>query len=162
MNGLCDVNGCTRETYMGWRPLTERQGRQICEYHWRRHRDPEDSFDLFEAFGFERTVGLPRQVAKIEIPLCSCGRERKPRCRLCAECAAERERQRKKRYYHDRKNRPAQPVIVENTLRCRECGDARLPGHTYCEKCADRRKKMTRRRAQSSYWRKSHKHHGLD
>ena len=41
---------------MGWRPLTERLGKQICEYHWLRHKDPQDSFDLFDAFGFRKIV----------------------------------------------------------------------------------------------------------
>ena len=60
--GLCDVPGCSGQTYMGWRPLTERMGRKICERHWRRHRDQQDSFNLFEAFGFRRPAGIPKQV----------------------------------------------------------------------------------------------------
>jgi len=57
MDGSCDVKGCTNETYMGWRPLTERLGKQICEGHWNRHKDPGDGFSLFEAFGFRRPAG---------------------------------------------------------------------------------------------------------
>ena len=39
MYGLCDVNGCVEPTLMSWRPLTERRGRQICEFHWLRHSE---------------------------------------------------------------------------------------------------------------------------
>ena len=37
MDGLCDVKGCQGLPCSGWRPLTERRGRKICEQHWRRH-----------------------------------------------------------------------------------------------------------------------------
>jgi hypothetical protein len=53
-NGLCDVKGCQNLTLLGWRPLTERRGRKICEQHWRRHQDEKDSFDLFDEFKFRR------------------------------------------------------------------------------------------------------------
>jgi hypothetical protein len=78
MDGSCDVPGCTSETCMGWRPLTERLGRKICQGHWRRHQDPDDSFDLFEVFGFRRLVGLRKPAAKKDVPRCACGRERLP------------------------------------------------------------------------------------
>jgi len=57
MNRLCDVKGCRSLPLLGWRPLTERLGRQICEYHWRRHKDEKDSFDLFDEFKFRRSAG---------------------------------------------------------------------------------------------------------
>jgi len=44
MDGSCDVRECTQPTFMGWRPLTERLGKQICEGHWHRHKDPADIF----------------------------------------------------------------------------------------------------------------------
>ena len=78
MDGTCNAKGCTQPTFMGWRPLTERLGRQICEGHWRRHKDPNDDFDLFEAFGFRRPTGIRKPVAKKEIARCACGRERLP------------------------------------------------------------------------------------
>jgi len=150
MDGFCDVPGCTNETYMGWRPLTERQGKQICEEHWNLHKVGD--FDLFEAFGFRRPAGIRKPVAKKEVARCACGRERLPGRRLCTKCAEQRERDRKKRAYHERKNRPQQkPVEQELMLRCQACGAEREPGHTYCPKCAERRKKMTRRQAQSRY-----------
>ena len=109
-NGLCDVKEYSRATYMCWRPLTERRGGQICEYHWRRHKDEKDSFDLFEAFGFRRPAVVRKPVVKKDIPLCACGRKRLPGRKFCSECAVERERQRKKRAYHERKNQEHQPV----------------------------------------------------
>ena len=42
--GFCDIPGCEELTYMGWRPLTEAIGRQICEDHWCRHKDCDDDF----------------------------------------------------------------------------------------------------------------------
>ena len=64
MDGLCDVQECQGLPLLGWRPLTERIGRKICEQHWRRHRDETDSFDLFEEFKFKRPIGLHKLVAK--------------------------------------------------------------------------------------------------
>jgi len=75
--GSCDVSGCQRATYMGWRPLTERRGRQICEYHWRQHQDKQDSFDLLESFGFRRPPQAPKTEPSAK-PACNCGREITP------------------------------------------------------------------------------------
>ena len=69
MDGLCDVPGCAGLVLLGWRPLTERLGRQVCEQHWLRHRDPQDGFDLFEAFGFKRPAGRRRPAARREVAL---------------------------------------------------------------------------------------------
>ena len=122
MDGTCDVSGCTREIYMGWRPLTERQGRQICEYHWRKHRDPEDSFDLFDAFGFRRPVGLPRTVAKRRTfhpdgrcrKCRDCGQPRESGHRYCDKCGkkrkAESNRKRQQRYRDEKRNAFASPL----------------------------------------------------
>ena len=162
MDGSCDLTGCTDRTLLGWRPLTERLGRKICEDHWRRHEDQQDSFDLFEAFGFKRPAGIPTQVTKKGIARCACGREREPSRRFCAVCAAGRERQRKRQAYHDRKKRQTEPVVEENSLRCRQCGQARSLGHTYCPKCSERRKTTSHRRRQSRYWRKLHICQGSD
>jgi hypothetical protein len=150
----CDVTGCTGQNYMGWRPLPERMGRKICEPHWRRHKDQQDSFDLFEAFGFERPV-LPKKAQRKKVARCGCGAERKPSHRFCAACAAKRERQRKKQAYHDRKKRTVEPVVEKTTLRCKQCGSARLPGHSYCRICADRRKKQSNRERRRRSYRKT-------
>jgi hypothetical protein len=158
-NGLCDVKECQGLPLLGWRPLTEAVGRRVCERHWRRHRDEQDNFDLFEVFGFRRPVGLPKPVRR-KTDGCACGREVLSGRRLCTVCATERERQRKKRAYHERKAAQGQPVEQEDMLRCRQCGGQRPPGRTYCQKCAERRKTLTRRQAQSRYWRKQHIHQG--
>ena len=153
-NGLCDVKGCQGLPLLGWRLLTERRGRQICEYHWRRHCDKQDSFDLFDEFKFRRPAGIRKPVAKKDVARCACGREITPGHRFCNVCVKERERQRKKRAYHERKKPRAQPIENENMLRCRQCGRQRKPGYTYCSECAKHRKTITRRQAQSRYWRK--------
>ncbi|MHC4560647.1 MAG: hypothetical protein ACYS80_25485 [Planctomycetota bacterium] len=97
MDGLCDVKVCQSLPLLGWRPLTERRGRKICEQHWHRHLDETDSFDLFDEFKFRRPEVIRIPVAKKYVPRCTCGRERLPGRRFCTECAAERERQRKER-----------------------------------------------------------------
>jgi len=155
MDGLCDVKECQDLPYLGWRPLTERIGRKVCEKHWRRHKDETDSFDLFEVFKFRRPEGIRKPTAKKYIPRCGCGRELIPRCRFCTECASERKRQRNKRYYHGKKFSQAEPT-EEVTLKCKQCCGPRLPNHIYCSKCAKHRKTVTRRQAQSRYWRKQH------
>ena len=152
MNGLCDVKECTNPVFMGWRPLTERRGRQICEYHWNRHQDKQDSFDLFEAFGFRRPPQAPKPEPAAK-PVCNCGREITPGHKFCDVCAAERKRQCNKQCYHGKKDHQAEP-IKESTLKCKQYGGPRLTDHIYCSKCAKHHKTMTRRQAQSSYWRK--------
>lgn len=82
MNELCDVNGCQSLPLLGWRPLTERLGRQICEYHWHRHRDKKDSFDLFDTFKFRRPVGIRKSGAQKYVPRLRRGRDTL-RCRQC-------------------------------------------------------------------------------
>jgi len=124
MDGLCDVKGCQGLPLLGWRPLTERIGLKICTQHWRRHQDKQDSFDLFDEFKSRRPAGMPKPVETKDVPRFSCGRELPPGRRLCTACAAERERKRKKRAYHERKNQQ-QPVEHENILRCKQCGEQR-------------------------------------
>jgi len=152
MDGLCDVKGCRGLPLLGWRPLTERIGRKICEQHWHRHQDKQDSFDLFDEFKFRRPAGILKPVTKKNVPRCTCGRERPPGRKLCTACATERERQRKRQYYHNKKSHQVEPVIEESTLRCKQCGDARLPGHSYCLKCSqDRRRRANRERQRQHY-----------
>ncbi len=164
MEASCTVPGCDGQNSVGWRPLCEplSSGRKVCEYHFNRHKDKQDEFSLFEAFGFERPVEAPKPVPKKGVVLRACGREREPARRLCEACAAERERKRKKQYYDNRKSRVAEPVVEETTPRCKLCDNARSPGHSYCQKCAERRETTTRRKAQSRYWKKQHIHRGLD
>ena len=153
MDGFCDVKGCNEHTFMGWRPFTERRGRQICEKHFRRHDNKNDSFDLFDEFNFKRPVKIQKPSVTKDVPRCACGRERLPGHKFCTVCAKERECIRKRQYYHDKKNRQVEPV-KENTLKCKQCGEPRLPDHVYCSRCAEHRKKINRRQAQSRYWKK--------
>jgi hypothetical protein len=142
---------------LGWRPLTERLGRQICEHHWNRHKDKKDGFDLYESFGFKRPSEIRKPIARKDVPRCSCGWERLPGHKFCTVCAAKRERQRKKQAYHERKRPKTQPVEKEkNIICCREFGRPRKPGYTYCSECAKHRKIITRRQVQSRYWKKQH------
>lgn len=153
MNCICDVPGCSSPAFMGWRPLTERRGRKICERHWRRHQNPKDSFDLFDAFGFRR----PAQASKFETvakPVCNCGRELSTGRRLCVVCVAERKRQRNRRVYNERKKKqqqPTQPIEHEGILHCRACGGPREHGHAYCPQCATRRSKQSNCKRQRQY-----------
>jgi hypothetical protein len=155
MFGLCDVKKCSEPTFMGWRPLTERRGRQVCEQHWRQHLDDKDSFNLFDEFKFRRPLGILKPLTKKNIPRCSCGRELLPGRRFCTVCAAERERQRKKRAYHKCKNPESEPIVQKNILQCRACGRQREPGHTYCPKCSKDRQKQTNRDRQRRHYRKT-------
>jgi hypothetical protein len=121
MDGLCDVPGCRRQTFMGWRPLTERMGRKICEQHWRRHKDQQDSFDLFEAFGFKRPAGIPKPKVKKDIASYASGREREPK------------------------------PVKGKVSGCRDCEQSRESDHRYCEKCGNRRKAESNRTRQRRY-----------
>ena len=122
MDGLCDVVGCSSLPLLGWRPLTERIGRKICELHWRRYRDEKDSFDLFDEFKFRRPAGIRKSVAKSaaqkDVPqfrrrtdtLCcrQCGGERKSGHTYCSKCSQSRQRQanqqRQRRYRMKRRS----------------------------------------------------------
>ncbi len=158
-DGLCDVKGCKGLPLLGWQPLTERIGRKICEQHWRRYRDENDNFDLFEEFGFRRPPQAPKSepVAK---PVCNCGRELTLGCKFCDVCAAKRKRQRNKRYYHGKKDHQAEPV-KESTLKCKQCGGPRLPEYSYCQKCRQRQSKQLNRERQRQHYRKNTKCVGL-
>jgi hypothetical protein len=159
--GSCDVSGCRREIYMGWRPLTERLGRKVCEYHWRRHEDETDNFDLFEAFGFRRPARTRKPAVKKQTDGCACGRELPPGRRLCTVCAEQRERRRKRQYYHQKKNHQTEPAAEEDAPRCRQCGGERPRGHTYCQKCSQGRRRQGNRERQRRHYRKSVKCVGL-
>ena len=147
-DGICDVPKCNEVTYMGWRPLSEKIGRQICETHWNAYKSGR--FDLYDAFGFRRTRIKSKPVNVIEH--CSCGRELQPGHRLCRSCATERERERKREYYHRSKAKESAEII---SLQCKQCGKKRLPGHSYCGKCA----KIHRFRSRSKINRKYYNSH---
>jgi len=146
---------------MKW-PLTERIGRKICKHHWRRHQNKQDSFDLFEVFGFRRPLGIRKSVPKKKSARCACGRERLPGRKFCTECATERERIRKKQAYHERKTRPQQePTLQTHIRQCRDCGQPREAGHSYCSKCAEKREKQSNRERRRRSYRKTRKCVGL-
>jgi len=119
----CDVPGCSGQTFMGWRPSTERMGRKICEHHWRRHRDERDSFDLFEEFGFRRPAGMPKPKVKKDIASRASGREPEPK------------------------------PVKGKASGCRDCGAGREPGHRYCERCGQMRKAHSNRIRQQRHYR---------
>ena len=132
--GSCDVSGCQRETYMGWRPLTESRGRQICEYHWRRHLDETDNFDLFDAFGFRRPAYIS---------------SRRPFQTESRRSDSDRALQIKKQVLHEQ--RKSKPVKSKSSV-CKVCGAERMAGHTYCDKCKQERKaESNRQRRRRSY-----------
>ena len=105
---------------MGWRPLTERLGKQICESHWTRHKDPADPFNLWDVFGFRKPAGMQKPGAKSAAQkdvlrfrrrmdtLCcrQCGGGREAGHTYCQSCArgrrqqAHQQRQRRYREKH--------------------------------------------------------------
>ena len=136
MDGQCDVKDCRRVTYMGWQPLTESRGRQVCEYHWTRHKDPQDSFDLFDAFGFRRPTKAPKP---------------KPAAEPIPEIALRKSSE-----------RISKPIAEQGPgLHCKACGAEREAGHTYCPKCAVERKKRSDRERQKRRYQKMQKPHAF-
>ena len=124
MFGRCDVIDCNGVTFMGWRPLTERIGRQICRYHWNGHKS--GGFDLFKAFNLQRPACVPRQHVKTETRRCDCSR--------ALQNGHEQEK----------------PKATKGRV-CKSCGVERRPGYTYCDNCGKKRKtesnRQRRRRA---------------
>ena len=132
MDGTCDVPGCTNETYMGWQPLTESRGRQVCEEHWTRHKDPQDSFDLFDAFGFRRPTKAPKP---------------KPAAEPIPEIALRKSSE-----------RISKPIAEQGPgPHCKACGAEREPGHTYCRSCSRERKAQSNRKRQKRHYQKVQK-----
>lgn len=131
--GLCDVPQCEEPTYMGWRPLTEKRGHQVCETHWNAHK--AGRFSLYDAFGFE-VPPTAKRIVKLK-DYCSCGNERQPGHEFCQTCIVERKRQQRKESYHRKKTEPAQ-TLKRNILICRneDCQNERQPNHRYCNLCA--------------------------
>lgn len=154
--GICDVPKCGRESYMGWRPLTVAKGRQICTHHWNRHCNKSSNFNLFDVFGFERPKPLPKAESEEQSRLCLCGEELLPGHRLCKKCGEERERQRKREYYHKKRDdefirRLGGSDIEENIPLCKDCGKERLSGHSYCQKCSQWHSRKSNRERQRRY-----------
>lgn len=155
-NGICDIAGCQRETYMGWRPLSENIGQQVCEYHIDKHRSPDDGFNLFDAFGFQRLPAVQsgyswQTNSRPALRRCVCGAELPKGYRYCQKCAKEREWMRKREYRQRKKAREIEapePDIAEGMFKCRICGQEREYGHSYCDKCAKRQKQKSNRERQ--------------
>ncbi|UCC97082.1 MAG: hypothetical protein JSW66_14700 [Phycisphaerales bacterium] len=125
MYGFCDVPGCASETYMGWRPLSERLGRKVCERHWRRHNNPMDDFDLFEAFGFRRPAGIRKTPAKVV------SEKAAARCD-CARAVSLHQQ-------------------AADALGCRQCGRPPETGHTFCGTCGQEQKRTANQERQKRY-----------
>jgi len=124
---------------MGWRPLNETLGRQICKKHWTRHENPNDSFNLFAAFGLRR----PARISKSGAGLFAAGRLRQPRPNMIAAEPLQQQETTKQTEGSGGRHAPG---------RCRSCGQAREPGHTYCEKCSrERRAEKNRKRQKRHY-----------
>ena len=153
-NGICDVQNCKGQTDMGWRPLSEKIGRQVCEYHWCRHEDSSDNFSLFDAFGFPKLLvasNSQRTNSRLALRQCTCGAELLKGCRYCPKCAKELERRRKRDYRRKKKAKEIEalkPDISEDMPKCKICGQDRKSGHSYCTKCAKRQKKKSNRERQ--------------
>jgi hypothetical protein len=121
MDGICDVKGCNEATYLGWRPLSERRGRQVCRQHWQRHLDETDGFDLYDAFSFRRPARSPKRLTGTKKRRCACGRALEDGHRFCNVCIEEHERERKRQAYHERKHAEPKPIVRDDTPRCRAC-----------------------------------------
>jgi len=48
----CDVPGCDRQVRMGWEAGGKKK--RICRYHFNRHCNEDDSFDLFTTFDVKK------------------------------------------------------------------------------------------------------------
>ncbi len=216
MNGCCDVPGCGAETFMGWRPLNQPLGRQICAPHFSRHKNPADSFNLGDVFGFKRPVKMVRATprakgtrpskihgAHMELPPSDVPTDadrgitkresslhEKAEAKKRQAAAGPKEGRGKKsgggnlpqalgktrgtvaaavgwsgKTYEKAKAEPAKPVppgisTTNTPSGCWACGAQRELGHTYCERCARERGKITRRQAQSRYRKKQHTSYG--
>jgi len=62
----CDVPDCNRKIFMGWEVLGH--SHQICEYHWRRHCNDNDDFDLHDALNIPK-LKLGVDVDRFGFPL---------------------------------------------------------------------------------------------
>ncbi|HUT30850.1 MAG TPA: hypothetical protein VMX13_13745 [Sedimentisphaerales bacterium] len=177
MDGYCDVPGCTNKTYMGWGPRTERLGKQICEDHWFRHKNPADAFNLFDAFNLRR----PAEIRMGEMLLATerakgakgIGKAivRSPDVTALPTLAdlgiskresseAQKKTDRRVRAVTDG-NPPTYAdlgltkkearVNETRASRCKACGADREPGHTFCDKCSRERKRQAHQQRQRRY-----------
>lgn len=156
--GTCDVRDCQRKTFMGWQPVSAPKGRQVCKYHWDEHRNKNSEFSLYDAFGFDRPVVLPKTRVETPPPVrrCDCGNELQPRHRFCEDCTSERERERKREYQRRRRQAARQetgnaPACDKHVPKCRRCGEPREKGHVYCVRCAEQRQRESKRNRQAKW-----------
>jgi hypothetical protein len=148
MDGTCDVPGCTNETYMGWQPLTESRGKQICEQHWTRHKDPNDDFDVFDVFGFRRPAAIRKPMPKKDIPQ----RAPEPGRVVCMQPVVKPELPQDRPDCHEPAKPEPQGVPAGDTPSgCKACGAEREAGHTYCQSCAQGRKRQAHQQRQKRY-----------
>lgn len=87
----CDVPGCPRPMNMGWKVLGH--SKKICFYHFRRHINKNDTFDLFDVFKIQHLrIGIG--VDRFGIPLPRDHKEMEERAKR--NDALERKRRRDK------------------------------------------------------------------
>jgi hypothetical protein len=63
----CDIPGCENERLMSWRPVGPERAYRVCRQHADRDHDPEDPFDLCEAFGPSRSQAKPPETARLQL-----------------------------------------------------------------------------------------------
>ena len=152
MNGICEVPECKEQSFMVWRPLTEKTGQQVCKPHFEKHKESRNEF-LYNAFRIKKaqTIATPD-----EKEYCSCGRQRQQGHKYCPACIAKRKRQQRKDSYYKNKNAPAAPTEKTITLICgsEDCQSEREPNHRYCSRCAEKRKRESNRKRQRRHYRK--------
>ena len=140
--GKCEVIGCSSPVWNGWRIKNKTRVFKVCEDHLRRHWDKKNDFNLRRAFRLDAyTEPVKSRLA------CGCGAELVKGHRICSECKAERKRQRSREaYYKPKELAPVVPNLIYLRF-CKNdgCEKERKSGHSYCEKCAARRKKQSNR-----------------
>ncbi len=158
MDGTCDVPGCTNETYMGWQASAESRGKQICEPHWNRHKDPNDSFNLWDAFGFRKPAGVNRPAPKpiTEKPLPQLALEPDRGRVVFTEPDVTPEPPQKEPDRPEPQKPELQPIPAPGKpAGCKACGAEREAGHTFCQKCSRNRKAKSNRQRRMRAYRKT-------
>jgi len=138
----------------------------IREGHWLRHKDPNDDFDLFEAFDFRRPPGIRKPMAlKAEPQIKAKAKERQVqggREKVCQKSDkaidTKKELATLAGVSHDTVDKVktiekhATPQVKElNSRWCRACGAERETRHTYCPSCGRERKRHTHQQRQRRY-----------
>ena len=65
-DNCCDVPSCIREVLLGWGSYGVKK--KICKYHFKRHCNENDEFNLFDTFGVKH-MRLGIDVDRFGIPL---------------------------------------------------------------------------------------------